>query len=529
MKNKIPTTSPPTAIGQRIQALLTSLHRGLYEREEVMAMALLATLAEESIFLLGPPGVAKSMIARRLKYAFRDGRSFEYLMNRFSTPDEVFGPVSISRLRLEDKYERQTEHYLPGAQIVFLDEIWKAGPAIQNALLTVINEKVYRNGEQETPVELRGLIAASNELPEKGQGLEALWDRFLLRLEVQNIQDEDLSFRMIAAPDTLAADPVPEEAKISREELLDWSAQIDRVEVPEQVLSIIGRIRRAIPDFPGEGNTTHTISDRRWKKIVRLLRTAAFTQGRGAVEPIDCYLIAHCLWDKSYPYEGLLTRMYFEISEQLTGLDAMAFFAEKHKLDQEIARHTMHKEAIAETHLKTHHLPDGSSNFLIRLADGTHYFILEADYNRLEFGRPIPIDLSYKYKDEIRVFSKAIVQRSGKLFRVAIGDLDGILDTYDSSREVEIYVRPDEATLQMLRERIEALSKKTEEACAQVQSATSTLMRAILEYPYLKFQRSMKEPLDYKLQTLNDLSLRIRQAYHALDPSESNAEKPETA
>ena len=99
-------------IRERIQRLLQEISRGIYEKDTELAMSLLAAIAGESLILLGPPGVAKSMVARRVKAAFRQAKSFEYLMSRFSTPDEIFGPVSISKLKDSDKYERSIEGYL---------------------------------------------------------------------------------------------------------------------------------------------------------------------------------------------------------------------------------------------------------------------------------------------------------------------------------------------------------------------------------------------------------------------------------
>ncbi len=283
----------------RIKSILEALNSGLFERKEAMNLAFLSAIAGESIFLLGPPGVAKSLIARRLKFAFRDSQAFEYLMNRFSTPDEIFGPVSIKRLKDEDKYERITDKYLPGSNVVFLDEIWKAGPSIQNSLLTILNEKVYRNGEQEVKVNLRGIISASNELPAEEQGLEALWDRFLIRYYVMGIKDRENFARMITSTEDLFVDNIAQQDKISEEELQEWSSSIDRIAVPAEVLSLVDYLRMGIENLnKKKSESILYVSDRRWKKIIRILKTSAFLNGREKVDLMDCFLIAHCIWEK---------------------------------------------------------------------------------------------------------------------------------------------------------------------------------------------------------------------------------------
>ena len=317
---------------ERFKQLLGEMNRGIYEKETEISLSLLAALAGESIILLGPPGVAKSMVARQLKTAFREAQSFEYLMSRFSTPDEIFGPVSIQKLKTSDTYERAVEGYLPTADVVFLDEIWKAGPAIQNTLLTVINEKIFRNGKREMHLPLKLLVAASNELPAKGEGLEALWDRFVIRIESRPIKlEKNFRAMLLEAPtdflgptdftdstdssgskgksdSTDFSSPTDftdstdfSDLKITAEEYAEWAEKICKIGVKEEVLDAISAIRKSLRavnvDEAAERRNIY-VSDRRWKNIVRLLRTSAFMQDREEVDICDLLPIYHCLWQE---------------------------------------------------------------------------------------------------------------------------------------------------------------------------------------------------------------------------------------
>ena len=199
---------------EKLARLRDSMLAGLVDRDEPARLLLAAMLAGEHMLLIGPPGTAKSELARRL-HGVVGGAYFERLLTRFSVPEELFGPLSLRELD-NDRYVRRVEGFLPSASVAFVDEVFKANSAILNALLTILNERLFDNGATREPVPLVSLVGASNELP-TGDELAALYDRFLVRYQVGSVTAE--RFMEMALATESAWSPPPESERLTDAEL----------------------------------------------------------------------------------------------------------------------------------------------------------------------------------------------------------------------------------------------------------------------------------------------------------------------
>lgn len=280
---------------EKIEKNLEILNNGLVGKEKVMKLGLLSILSGENMILVGPPGTAKSEISRRLREILADSGSetyFEYLFTKFTTPEEIFGPLSIKQLQ-NDKFERNTEGYMPSSRIVFLDEIFKANSSILNTLLTILNERVFHNGLKREKTPLISLIGASNELPFENDELTALYDRFLIRAVVGYVSDDEIEMLLDIKKTDME---IPAEIKFTESDLNEIRNESEKVRVTFGIKKTIMQIRQDYNKIFAEDNH-EIISDRKLVKMVKLLKISAYLNGRNKVDFSDLMLLTNCLWN----------------------------------------------------------------------------------------------------------------------------------------------------------------------------------------------------------------------------------------
>jgi MoxR-like ATPase len=287
----------------RLSQLARALEQRFLGKDEVIRLLLIAVLAGEHAVLIGPPGTAKSALLRTFAKMMQ-ATYFEYLLTRFTEPNEIFGPVDIAAFR-EGKYQRRMEGMLPLAEIVFLDEVFKSNSAILNSLLTLLNERRYTSGGQVMKCPLLSAFGASNEVPQD-ETLTAIFDRFILRIKSENL--DAYHFQELLQKgmehEVMQLTDAPIQAYVAARELGEvHRAFAQRMRFSEEFFS---RYKGLVFQIRAEGVT---LSDRRVVKLLKLFAASAYLDGRAEPDAGDFFVLKH-IWnneDQSAILDAIVT------------------------------------------------------------------------------------------------------------------------------------------------------------------------------------------------------------------------------
>ena len=268
---------------EQLKIIRQKLNECFYDRQEEIEALLTALLSKQHLLFIGPAGTGKSFLSSMLGEIGEGSRYFQHLLTPFSTPEELFGMLSLKDLE-QGVYKRNVTNMLPEAHFSFIDEIFKANSAILNSLLTLINERVYYNNGVPIHSPLMTMVGSSNEYIEENEGLEALFDRFLLRYEVNYIREEETFIAMLKEQSKV------EIPKMTLQQLKTHQQNALLVTISDPIYKMIAKIRQNLHD---EGIRP---SDRRFKQSLSILRSKAYLEGRTEVSREDLTILYNVLW-----------------------------------------------------------------------------------------------------------------------------------------------------------------------------------------------------------------------------------------
>ncbi len=284
-------------LARRLQDGARKLEAQFLGKEEMIRLLFISAVAGEHMVMVGPPGTAKSALVRAFADTI-DARYYDYLLTRFTEPNEIFGPVDIQAFR-QGAYRRRIEGMLPEAEIAFLDEIFKANSAILNSLLGVLNSRRFSHGNTTIAVPLISLFAASNEVP-SDDALSALFDRFLLRVRVDYLDSyqfrgllqkgaalEAQALEAQAAGVTAAPKPT-----VSAQDLVAVQREFGRL-LDNMDEEFLATYKGLVFQIRSEGIG---LSDRRVVKMLKLFAASAVFDGREQVTDADFFVLRH-VWN----------------------------------------------------------------------------------------------------------------------------------------------------------------------------------------------------------------------------------------
>lgn len=278
-------------LNEKFTALENAVNVDVLERSREVHCALNALVSRKHFFMIGNPGTAKSYMIRRIvdriDYGVQDDGNaayFQWLLTKYTTPEEVFGPPSLADLE-EGRYRRNTERKLPRSYVSFLDEIFKANSSILNALLTIMNERLFFNGGDDEKTSVATIFAASNEMP-ADDNLWALWDRLHFRFKVEPIREAGNFIKMLST----TRDPNPEKI-VTWAEVMQAQEEAAKVELPPDLFDTLKVLRDNLKDNGIEP------TERRFVECLGIIQAEAWLNGHTVAEIDDMRVLKHVLWN----------------------------------------------------------------------------------------------------------------------------------------------------------------------------------------------------------------------------------------
>ena len=295
----------------QLHSVLQGIKQSFVGKDDIVDLLAVALVANENAFLFGPPGTAKSAIVRALCQSIEGGKNFEYLLTRFTEPNEIFGPFDIRALK-DGMLRTNTEGMLPEASMVFLDEIFNANSAILNSLLMALNERVFKRGRETMQIPALMFVGASNALPED-ETLAALLDRFLIRIRCDYVEPELLEQVLIAGR-RLASPGRPTVDTVTAQDIRGLQDMVKTVDLSPIIKDYVGLVHNL-------RNTGIAISDRRAVKIQGLIAASALLSNRQTARLSDLWVVRY-IWDTEEQIEILAGMVDTLLErEELTGND----------------------------------------------------------------------------------------------------------------------------------------------------------------------------------------------------------------
>jgi MoxR-like ATPase len=293
VKEDLPVVNVDVVLQGKLRQGMKEANFFLIERADEVLLSFIALVSGRHLMLVGVPGTAKSRLAEILCMLI-DGRIYNYQFNKYTSPEEVFGPLDIPSLTGagtgKSKYLRVTDDMLPEADIAHLDELGKASTAIRNTLLKILNEGTIRNGGKEIKVPMLVAIASANEWIGEGDDAKemgALFDRFTLRKNIRQISTPAGRDRLLFDDDL---DKVKFTVKLTPQEIRQARAEAMQLPFTKRCKEVLKDI---LGDLQKEGII---VGDRRQRWSVSVARAAAYMAGSDRVEPVHLEVLQHVLW-----------------------------------------------------------------------------------------------------------------------------------------------------------------------------------------------------------------------------------------